>query len=150
MLISTDSVTFCATKDYQLKTDRRGIKKKKLSNDASHWGSPCMVGVIMQDVHWNIVERICTPSSMSWSKGVRPYLQSIFSTRYAHIRKPVRLKPCVQWTPLGKRKEAAQRSKIQTLITLYLHLYCLQWENMLKVTNHANLSSALCMLNAFT
>lgn len=111
MLISTDSVTFCATKDYQLKTDRTGIKKKKLSNDASHWGSPCMVGVIMQDVHWNIVERICTPSSMSWSKGVRPYLQSIFSTRYAHIRKPVRLKPCVQWTPLGEKKRGSTEVK---------------------------------------
>lgn len=32
------------------------------------------------------------------------YLQSFFSTRYAQIRKPVRLKPCVQWTPSRKRE----------------------------------------------
>lgn len=53
---------------------------------------------------WNF-----TPGSLS-----DRYLQSIFSTRYAHIRKPVRLKPCVQWTPTGgkkKRKDCSKRSK---------------------------------------
>lgn len=34
-----------------------------------------------------------------------PHLQSIFSTRYAHIRKPVLLKPCVQWTPSGRKRQ---------------------------------------------
>lgn len=51
-----------------------------------------------------------------WGGGVGPYLQSIFSTRYAHIRNPVLLKPCVQWTPSGEK--AAQWSKTENL-----HLY---------------------------
>lgn len=79
---------------------RLSAKKRLTGQGCCFWlqGAPCMVGV-MQDVYFQQYE---------WSKWVRPYLQSIFSTKYAHIRKPVRLKPCVQWTPLGERKEEAQ------------------------------------------
>lgn len=59
-------------------------------------------------------------------RGFGPYLQSIFSTRYAHIRNPVLLKPCVQWTPSGEK--TAQWSKMENL-----HLYF----NLRPLTQHS-------------
>lgn len=72
---------------------------------------------------WTCWDHVWCPGVMvlvkwrKWCSVTDQYLQSIFSTRYAHIRKPVRLKPCVQWTPLRQRqrvkKELLKRENAQ-------------------------------------
>lgn len=101
------------------KTFIKKKKKKTLTGVGDFWNQilntghlGCIVCAVKQD-DCEHCETLCSASDAG---GVGTYLQSIFSTRYAHIRKPVLLKPCVQWTPSGEK--AAQWSKTETL-----HLY---------------------------